>query len=111
MRDGKHAKVKERRREDILRFRADARKLILVAIGTPLDHFSLLFLFLFFFHFFIYVSAAYILQFSDSNSIHFWVLKSIVSFAFLWHLGIVFKQKINIRLYLTNSGCITIPID
>ena len=36
---GKHVKVKKRRRQDILRFRADARKLILGSIGTPLDHF------------------------------------------------------------------------
>ena len=35
MRGGKHVKVKERRRQDILRFRADARKLILGSIGTP----------------------------------------------------------------------------
>ena len=40
MRGGKHVKVKERRHEDILRFRADARKLILGSIGTPLDHLS-----------------------------------------------------------------------
>ena len=33
---GKHVKVKKRQRQDILRFRADARKLILGAIGTPL---------------------------------------------------------------------------
>ena len=32
---GKHVKVKKRRRQDILRFRADARKLILGLIGTP----------------------------------------------------------------------------
>ena len=38
MRDGKHVKVKKRQRQDILRFRADARKLILGSIGTPLDH-------------------------------------------------------------------------
>ena len=37
MRGGKHVKVKKRRRQDILRFRADARKLILGSIGTPLD--------------------------------------------------------------------------
>ena len=36
MRGGKHVKVKKRRRQDILRFRADARKLILGSIGTPL---------------------------------------------------------------------------
>ena len=35
MRGGKHVKVKKRRRQDILRFRADARKLILGSIGTP----------------------------------------------------------------------------
>ena len=34
MRDGKHVKVKKRRRQDILRFRAD--KLILGSTGTPL---------------------------------------------------------------------------
>ena len=32
----KHAKVKKRRRQDILRFSADARKQILGSIGTPL---------------------------------------------------------------------------
>ena len=36
MRDGKHVKVKKWQRQDILRFRADARKLILGSIGTPL---------------------------------------------------------------------------
>ena len=36
MRGGKHVKFKKRRRQDILRFRADARKLILGSIGTPL---------------------------------------------------------------------------
>ena len=36
MRGGKHVKVKKRRRQDILRFGADARKLILGSIGTPL---------------------------------------------------------------------------
>ena len=36
MRGGKHVKVKKRRRQDILRFRADTRKLILGSIGTPL---------------------------------------------------------------------------
>ena len=40
MRGGKHVKVKERQREDILRFCADARKLILGSIGTPLDNLS-----------------------------------------------------------------------
>ena len=40
MRGGKHVKVKKRRRQDILRFRAAARKLILGSIGTPLDHLS-----------------------------------------------------------------------
>ena len=40
MRGGKHVKVKKWRRQDILRFRADARKLILGSIGTPLDHSS-----------------------------------------------------------------------
>ena len=40
MRGGKHVKVKKRRRQDILRFRADVRKLILGSIGTPLDHLS-----------------------------------------------------------------------
>ena len=46
MRGGKHVKVKKRQRQDILRFRADARKLILGSIGTPgigtalLDHLS-----------------------------------------------------------------------
>ena len=35
---GKHVKVKKRGRQDILRFRADARKLILGSIGTTLDH-------------------------------------------------------------------------
>ena len=33
-------KVKKRRRQDIVRFRTDARKLILGSIGTPLDHLS-----------------------------------------------------------------------
>ena len=33
MHGGKHVKIKKRRRQDILRFLADARKLIL---GTPL---------------------------------------------------------------------------
>ena len=37
---GKHVKVKKRQRQDILRFGADARKLILGSIGTPLDHLS-----------------------------------------------------------------------
>ena len=37
---GKHVKVKKQRRQDILRFHADARKLILRSIGTPLDHLS-----------------------------------------------------------------------
>ena len=40
MRGGKHVKVKKRQRQDILRFRADAQKLILGSIGTPLDHLS-----------------------------------------------------------------------
>ena len=40
MRDGKHVKVKKRRRQDILSFRADTKKLILGSIGTPLDHLS-----------------------------------------------------------------------
>ena len=40
MRGGKHVKVKKWRREDILRFRAHARKLILGSIWTPLDHLS-----------------------------------------------------------------------
>ena len=40
MRGGKHVKVKKRRCQDILHFRADARKLILGFIGTPLDHLS-----------------------------------------------------------------------
>ena len=40
MRGGKHVKVKKRQRQDILRFRADARKMILGSIGTPLDHLS-----------------------------------------------------------------------
>ena len=35
MRGGKHVKVKKRRRQDILRFCADARKLILGSIGIP----------------------------------------------------------------------------
>ena len=35
MRGGKHVKVKKRRRQDILHFRADARKLILGSTGTP----------------------------------------------------------------------------
>ena len=35
-----NVKVKKRRRQDILRFRAHARKLILGSIGTPLDHLS-----------------------------------------------------------------------
>ena len=37
---GKHVKVKKRQHQDILRFRADSRKLILGSIGTPLDHLS-----------------------------------------------------------------------
>ena len=40
MRGGKHVKVKKRRCQDILRFRTDARKLILGSIGTPFDHLS-----------------------------------------------------------------------
>ena len=40
MRGGKYVKVKKRRRQDILRFYADAWKLILGPIGTPLDHLS-----------------------------------------------------------------------
>ena len=40
MRGGKHVKVKKRRCHDILRFRADMRKLVLGSIGTPLDHLS-----------------------------------------------------------------------
>ena len=40
MRGGKHVKVKKRRCQDILRFRADPQKLILGSIGTPLDHLS-----------------------------------------------------------------------
>ena len=36
----KHVKVKKRRHQDILCFRADAQKLILGSIGTPLDHLS-----------------------------------------------------------------------
>ena len=40
MRGGKHVKVKKWRRLDIMRFRADVRKLILGSIGTPLDHLS-----------------------------------------------------------------------
>ena len=44
MRGGKHVKIKKRQRQDTLRFRADARKLILGSIGTPLDHLSIRFL-------------------------------------------------------------------
>ena len=40
MRGGRHIKVKKQRRQDTLRFWADARKLILGSIGTPLDHLS-----------------------------------------------------------------------
>ena len=40
MRGDKHVKVKKRRRQDILRFCTDSRKLILGSIGTPLDHLS-----------------------------------------------------------------------
>ena len=41
MRGGKHVKVKKRRRQDILHFCcADAQKLILGSIETPLDHLS-----------------------------------------------------------------------
>ena len=40
MRGGKHVKVKKWRHQNILRFRALARKLILGSIGTPLDHLS-----------------------------------------------------------------------
>ena len=36
MRDDKHVKVKKPQRQYILRFRADARKLILGSIGTLL---------------------------------------------------------------------------
>ena len=36
MRGGKHVKIKKQRRQDILRIRSDARKLILGSIGTPL---------------------------------------------------------------------------
>ena len=36
----KHVKVKKRRRQDILCFRADARKQILGSIGTLLEHLS-----------------------------------------------------------------------
>ena len=36
MQGGKHVEVKKWRRQDILRFCADARKLILGSIGTPL---------------------------------------------------------------------------
>ena len=36
MGDGQHVKVNKRQRQDILRFRADARKLILGLTGTPL---------------------------------------------------------------------------
>ena len=35
-----HVKVKKLQRQDILRFHADERKLILRSIGTPLDHLS-----------------------------------------------------------------------
>ena len=37
---GKHVKVKKRRGQDILRFRANVRKLILGSIWDPLDHLS-----------------------------------------------------------------------
>ena len=40
IRGGKHVKVKKRRRQDIMRFLADARTLILGSIGTPLDQLS-----------------------------------------------------------------------
>ena len=40
MRGSKHVKVKKRRRQDILHFRADPQKLILGSIGTPFDHLS-----------------------------------------------------------------------
>ena len=40
MRGDKHVNVKKWRRQDILRFRASVRKLILGSIGTPLDHLS-----------------------------------------------------------------------
>ena len=40
MRGGKHVKVKKRRRQDILRICADARKLILGVHRDPLDHLS-----------------------------------------------------------------------
>ena len=40
MRGGKDVKVKKWRRQDILCFRANARKLILGSIGTPPDHVS-----------------------------------------------------------------------
>ena len=36
MRGGKHVKVKKWQRQDILRFCADARKLMLGSMGTPL---------------------------------------------------------------------------
>ena len=35
-----NTEVKKLRRQDILRFRDDTRKLILGSIGTPLDHLS-----------------------------------------------------------------------
>ena len=40
MRGGKHVKVKKRQRQDILRFRTAARKLILGSIGTPLTTYA-----------------------------------------------------------------------
>ena len=41
MSGGKHVKVKKQQRQDIVRYCADARKLILGSIGTHLDHLSI----------------------------------------------------------------------
>ena len=38
MQGGKNVKVKKRQRQDIVRFCANAPKLIFGSIGTPLDH-------------------------------------------------------------------------
>ena len=55
MQGGKHVKVKKWRRQDILRFRADARKLILGSIGIPLDHLSVKYVFVFVLFCFVFV--------------------------------------------------------
>ena len=41
---GKHVKVKKWQRQDTMRFRAEAQKLILGSIGTPINHLSVKFI-------------------------------------------------------------------